>query len=256
MCPLSRGMRISVQANHQPLRRVWCWVLAALALLLGIRIVQAVRAETLTPDGIVYIEMARLWERDPAAAINSQDYHIAYPVTVYVTHQVMTAIGVAGAPDSWDHAGQVVAIIASMGALVGVWFWCRLMAGPRAAMLSLVIFGVGKKWVVIGSDVLSDGLSSCFQIWGIAMAYLMLDALGHRRRRAIALGALAGLLIGGGYLVRPESLIILMVTLPVGLFVWWHKRPQAYLAIGSLGAATLGTVLAGLPYMLAIVGLS
>ncbi len=245
-----------MHATKKPLRFEWCWVLAALMLLVGVRIVQAIRSEVLTPDGIVYVRMAQQWGDDPSRVIDAYDYHVAYPVLVSATHSLMDTLGLTDAPDAWDRAGQVVSIIAAVGALLGVWYWSRLLMGPGVALLTLVIFGLGKKWVAIGSDVLSDSLSACCQIWAIAISYIMLDQLNHHRRRAIAWAALAGVLIGAGYLVRPESLLILMVALPLGLLVWGYERVKPSLALATLGVVATTTILTALPYMLAIGGLT
>ncbi len=231
-------------------------MLAALALLAGVRIVQAIRAETLTPDGIIYVEMAQRWGDDSATVIEKYDYHVAYPVALSHTHSLMNALGLADAPDAWDRAGQVISILAAVGAMVGVWCWCRLLVGPRAAILSMVLFGLGKKWVMIGSDVQSDAMSACFQIWGIVATYQMLTHLARRRKQALLWAVMGGVLIGLGYLVRPESLLILAAALPLGLLVWWRRHPKAWLAVSSLVTITAMAILTSLPYMLAIGGLT
>ena len=232
-------------------------LLIIMVVIAGLRIWLIAHTEVIARDGIIYIQMAKEFPSAPGQVISSYDYHVGYPAVMAGVHRLFLAAGVTDSLRVWEISGQVVSLLASLGAMVAIWlFGGKVFGDWRIAWISMLIFGVGRKWAVLGSDVLSDSLAICLQMWAIVLAVLALEKLKLKSNWSLVLAGGVGLCSGLGYLVRPESL------LPVGLacLLWLGfqiRRPTSWrLTLRSIGVAIVTAIATSLPYMIAIGGLT
>ncbi len=221
---------------------------AVLLACLAVRVWMAWHAEGIARDGHTYVRMARQWWHDPAGVIHGYAYHPGYPALVATLHH---ALGWADTPSLWQLAGILVAGTASILAMLATWLWGRMAFGPRTACIATLLFGLTRKWCVLGADVLSDSLALCFMVWSLLVGAWAGQELAQRPRRGLLLAALSGLLGGLGYFVRPEAALVpclVGVMLVAGLIRRGQLR-TAGLTIGIGGAAVAAMAI---PYMLFI----
>lgn len=249
---------ISGYSNEEYLQGKWfvAAILGIMALAAGISLWKAYTCEVIARDGVIYTIMARQWQQDPMSVIRDYDYHPGYPVAILGMHKVMEATGLASRPDSWDLAGQAVSLIAGLVALAGLCVWGCLTFNRWAALIAVLLLGVGKKWGSLSADVISDALAIAFQIWAIVLVLITTRRLADKKGSLTAPAIGAGLCAGLGYLVRPEAFLICVIGAAMATGLWCFRRlewKRPALAI-VLQIASAG--LAAAPYFLAIGGFS
>ncbi len=232
-------------------------LLIILVVIAGLRIWLITHTEVIARDGTIYIQMAKQLPSAPAEVIADYDYHVGYPALIAVVHRLVLAGGFTDSLRVWEISGQLVSLLASLGAMVAVWLFAGKVFGDwRIAWISTLIFGIGKKWSVLGSDVLSDSLAVCLQMWAVALAILALEKLKAKSKWSLALAGGVGLCSGLGYLVRPESLLAVGLACLLWL-VFQIRRPKSWrLTLSAVGVSLMSTFACALPYMIAIGGLT
>lgn len=233
---------------------------AALAVVLLVcavtRVWLIVHTEVIASDGTVYIQMAREWFDDPLGVVDSYDYHVTYPAMVASAHWVMSSLGGPGGIAGWDLSGQIVSLLFALAAVAGVWVFAGMTFNWRVAWMAALLFGVGRKWAVVGSDVLSDAPSVCFQVWAVVAGMGALKLLRRNNRRVLVAAAGVGLCTGCGYLIRPEALLagVVVIVLWLAYLLAGQVKLRQTLAAAAVTAVT--AAMCGIPYMLAIGGLT
>ncbi|MHC4561156.1 MAG: ArnT family glycosyltransferase [Planctomycetota bacterium] len=231
-------------------------LLIVLAVCAGIRLWLIELTDVIAPDGTVYVAMARQWTSDPAGVIEDNDYHVGYTVTMVGAYRVIEALDGPTGLVGWEWAGQAVSFVASLLAITAVWCFTGLTFNWRAAWAGALLFGIGHKWAALGADVLSDALAVCLGAWALVLTVLVASLLRRRSWWSVAAAAGTGVLVGGGYLVRPEVLAVVAVGCLLWLVLAIGRRAPWGPAAVSLGVALGTTIVCSLPYMLAIGGLS
>ncbi len=232
-------------------------LLIILVVIAGLRIYLIAHTEVIARDGTIYIQMAKQFPSAWAEVIADYDYHVGYPAVIAGVHRLVLAGGFTDSLRVWEISGQLVSLSASLGAMVAIWLFAGKVFGDwRIAWISTLIFGVGRKWSVLGSDVLSDSLALCLQMWAVVLAVLALEKLNTKSKQAIALAAGVGLCSGLGYLVRPESLFAVGLACLLWL-VFQLRRPKSWrLTLSAVGVSLMSAFACALPYMIAIGGLT
>lgn len=241
---------------------VWGGLLV-LFVCLGLRIDAVLRADVVQRDGVKFIRIAKLLTEDPVAAVRDFHQHTGYPALIAGTQWAFVRAGFFPDPSqqsvaSWERAGQAVSLVNGTLATMGVWVLAGLTIGWRAAWIGTLLFCVGRKWVSLGADVMSDATYLAPLIWSIVLAVLVVRRLPRPGKLLPMLGlsAVIGLLSGLAYWVRPEGLGAAMVA--VGLFVGWAILHRV--EWGRVGAASVVVLVATLvtasPYMYAIGGIT
>lgn len=220
--------------------------------------------EVIQRDGVTFIRYARMLQTDLQGAIRQFDQHAGYPWLVSRVHAGLSPWltepdGVQG----WEVSGQLVSLVSGVAATLGVWAWAGLALNWRVAWVAAGMFAVGRKWVMLGADVMSDATALALWVWAVVLAVWLarrLSAVGAGGRPAgvLAGAAVCGVLAGAAYLVRPEGLGALLVAWSA----WgWSAarsgrgrlvRRAAWMGLASAVAAAAVAA----PYALAIGGLT
>ncbi len=191
-------------------------------------------ARTLLPaqDGLKLIRFARQFQNDPwADVVRGADVHPLYPALVaMVEPSVAAAIG-EGA-DAWRIAAQLVAVLASLGLLIPVYFLTEAIFDRRIAFIAAGVLALLPRVAEVGRETLGDGL-------GLVATFVTLGLAARALRSGdwrFAAGAAAA--SGLGYLARPEAILLPAV---IGLAwlvdrVWPSNpaRPRAMLALSLM----------------------
>lgn len=228
-------------------------LLLLLLVCLGTRLGVLAQSRIIYQDSYHYIIKAKAFSEAPQETVSTIWIHPGYLAAMTGGHEVLSALG--WGPDGlfgWQRAGEIVSLVASLLATVGLWVLIRKMFTPNVAWVSVLLFTCSKKWSLYGAAVLTESLAVCLQIWASVAVFYVSDSLGGTRRVLYSLAALTGLAIGVGYLTRIEAGFLL----PVCLVFWmWSGRRQR-LPLRRIGAAcgiTIAmTVLTVLPYAVSI----
>lgn len=258
---MSKGVTTSDPQNPPPpaaatRARPLVGLLTVLAACMGLRVWLICHTDAISRDGTIYIRMARQWPDDPAGVVQTFEYHVGYPVAVHWVHRLVLALGVTPGPPSWDLAGQAVSFTAAMGATVAIWLFAAMTFNWRVAWVGALLFTVGRKWTVIGADVVSDALAVCLQMWAVTLGLAVVGLLRRKSRWSVLAAAGVGVCAGCGYLVRPEALFTAAFVILVWLAWQCYRRVSWRLTLASACAAGVATAACAAPYVLAIGGLT
>ncbi len=180
-------------------------------------------------------QAARLVEGDWSSAL-SHPYHPLYAG--------LTAL-VSAAGVGLEASAIVVALVGGLLTVLAAWGLARLAFPdePAAPACAALVAAVAARFVEFGSDVQSDGLFA-----GLALSAVWATVSAARRDGARGRLALAGVLAGLTYLVRPEGLFLAL--LPASWVVASPARlvPRAGHALAFAG----GLLLLVTPYVVAL----
>lgn len=179
----------------------------AVAVTVAAVCVQAVRLSAVSRDAVVFIGIAEQ-HRDVVGTLANweHDQHPLYPLCVAGMYRVLQGCGV-GDPEvtRWQYAGQIVSILASVAVVVGV-YWCgSLQFGRRIGATAALLWSLLPVPIAAGCDVLSDMLHLAVYM-AAAVSMVLAVRTGYHRWYA-----LAGVLSGVAYWVRPEGAAVMAV---------------------------------------------
>lgn len=245
---------------HTSRRQCAMQLLAVLGVCAAVRIWLICNAATIAPDGALYVLMARQWSADPARVTQRYTSHVGYPAAMATVRQGLVALGGDKGLAGWELAGQLISLVASLGALAALWIFARRCFDDRVAWMTVLLFGLSKKWAFVSSDVLTDAPAACLTIWAVVLAMcagIAIRSQPSRRTRALATAAAAGagLSGAGAYLVRVEGMLVVPLAV---VFCLWAARARGRwgLAVTCTVVLTVTALAAAGPYMAAIGGLT
>jgi 4-amino-4-deoxy-L-arabinose transferase-like glycosyltransferase len=139
-------------------------------------------------------------------------------------------------------AGRVVALLAGVGLVGGVFLVCRRIYGHRVALIGALIVALHPVFIALSVSVYSEGPYIALVIFGLSW---VLRASTDGR---IASGVVAGLLLGLAYLIRPEALVLAcsLALLVAALGLRWHEPRRA---VRTAGAMLVATLVVAAPYV-------
>jgi hypothetical protein len=164
-------------------------------------------ARTLLPaqDGLKLIHFARQFQTQPwADVVRNADVHPLYPALVAMTEPLLSW-WIGPGPDAWRLAAQLVAVLASLGVLVPVYFLTESLYDRRVAFIAAGVLALLPRMAEFGHETLADSLSLCATFMALWLAARALSSNDWR----LAIGA--GLCSGLGYLARPEVILVPVV---------------------------------------------
>lgn len=256
--------------GHSERFHFWFGLAVVLVLAVLPRAWAVWHTEVIQRDGVTFIRYARLLTTDPSAAVAQFDQHVGYPWLLKTVHAaVAVRLAEPDGVEGWELSGQLVSLVAGVLATLGVWAWAGLAIDWRVAWVGAGMFAVGRKWAMLGADVMSDATALALWVWAVVGAVWLAKrqsacgGTGARLAmwRAGLLAGGVGALAGAAYLVRPEGLGALVVAWVV--WTWGWMRGGAGLGVGGLGrwggmlvvSGVAAAAVAG-PYMAAIGGLT
>ncbi len=124
-------------------------------------------------DGLKLIRFARQFQVEPwADVVRGADVHPLYPALVAVAEPPVSA-SVGEGPDAWRIAAQLVAVLASLGVLVPVYFLTEALFDRRVAFIAAGVLALLPRVAEVGHETLADslGLLAAFMtLWLAARA--------------------------------------------------------------------------------------
>ena len=222
---------------------------AALAVCLGVRVWLVFHTETITKDGVGYIEMASRWSADPVDALENVSLQPGYPAAISWVHAVIVSFGGPTDITGWDLAGQMTSLVASVAAMLAVWFFACALMNRRIALIAVLLFSLAHKWSADGADVLADPLAVCLQMWAMVTALWALRLLRSGCVAAMCLAAVTGVLSAGAYYVRTEAVHVAVVIAVCWLICGGLLDRKLAPALAATGVMLLIVVICTAPFM-------
>jgi hypothetical protein len=216
------------------------WLYAVAAMSAALHLVGMARTPLPAQDGLKFLRVARQFQTQPwADVVRGSDQHPLYPALVALAEPAVSACLGRG-PDAWRIAAQGVSLLAAVALLWPLHGFTRHLFDERTANLAVLFFALLPAPAEIGHDTLSDALALAFAVAALC--------LGERTLRArswpAALGC--GLVLGLGFLTRPEVLLIAPAIALAGLArrMTWGDLSRTSARLAGL-AAVAGVIVGG-----------
>ncbi|HXA96414.1 MAG TPA: glycosyltransferase family 39 protein [Candidatus Dormibacteraeota bacterium] len=208
------------------------WLLGAMILAVGLRGYWALtHAWAVENEGAEYCRLAEnlLGGNGYVGVIGDQvqlNFPPLYPILIAAFAVVLR---------NAELAGRVVALLAGVGLVGGVYLVCRRIYGRRVALIGALIVALHPVFIALSISVYSEGPYIALVILGLGWV------LRTATDRRVASGVVAGLLLGLAYLIRPEALVLAcaLVVPAAALGLLWHESRRAMAAGGAMLLATL-----------------
>jgi len=209
-------------------------------MLLGIYLIAS--TVVIAEDGAGFINFAKGLRSDFCSTVIGNYQHPGYPVLIELVQPLFVW---AGGLQSWIYSAQSVSLMCKLLSVIILYFVGVNFVGARTSFISCVLLVLLPECAVTGSDVLSEWPHLLF----FSAGFLML--LKWCRNPHWAWAGLAGLFGGGGYLVRPECVQIVIfgvILLCCGFFISEVKQTKKAIVF-SLFVLIAAFLAAALPYM-------
>ncbi len=195
---------------------------AALALVLLVRFGLAAASECIHSDGPEYVKVAEWYAAGRYDKALAHPYHPMYPVLLACAH------GLLG---DWERAGLAVSALLSSLAAIPLFRLARRSFGEAAALPAALLYAL-HPYVQLSAMVATTGTYLFWVLWTMDLA----DQA--RRENDVRATLLAGLCAGGGYLTRPDGLLLFLGTAAVVAHGVrdWRGRAKHAAALGLAGA--------------------
>jgi 4-amino-4-deoxy-L-arabinose transferase-like glycosyltransferase len=144
--------------------------------------------------------------------------------------------------NNYELAGQLVSLVAGVGLVLGSFYLARTLYDSRVGLVTAALVAVMPNLVDYSSKLYAESLYTFLLVFGVLVGWLALT------RRTPWLGLVAGLLLGLGYLARPEGFFYLPAFVLVFLLVAVFGRHKASAAWAG-GAFFVGFMVMAIPYM-------
>lgn len=223
-------------------RSVTLRLAVALLVAIGLRLYLASIMPAVSRDGVTFIWYAQRLAANPLEEARREKQHPLYPALIAATHGVLDRVGIARTDSvrQWVIAGQSVAVAASLVLIPAIYLLTATLFNRRIGIVAAACTAVLPEFARYGVDVLSDTLH--LSLYVLALTAGMTGLL----RRSWGRLALAGLLSGLAFLVRPEggevALVVFVFTLLAGGWSWRRR-------LAGVTACVLGFILVAGPYM-------
>ncbi|NLT23744.1 MAG: glycosyltransferase family 39 protein [Syntrophorhabdus sp.] len=165
-------------------------------------------ADIITPDGMLYIKVARLIGDGNWKGVYQEGFYSAYPFLIVVFQKVF---------HDWETAGRMVSALAGSAAVLPFFLLLRRMFDVKIAAVAAIFFVVSPRLVEYSSDVLREPLFWCFSIASLWAAWKGID------EEKWWFVVLASFFVGLSSFTRTEGLALVAIIL---LWMVWSLLYQ------------------------------
>ena len=196
-----------------------CLKLALLVLItLLTRILAFLQPQIITTDGVLYVQIAKLFSEGNYAEILRFDL---YPLILFLVHKII---------GEWELSGQLISLTLSTLTIIPVFLLGKSLYGEKVGWLSALFYIALPDFLEYGSDVLRDPTS-----WFFMALTLYLVWEGLQKNRPVLFG-LASISAGLGTLNRVEGFVLWGA---LAIFTALRKVPEISLKRRSLNVTFL-----------------
>lgn len=227
-------------------------LLLAITLLIGLplRMLVVSRAAMVSRDTVTFIWYAQALADDPLAAMRGHDQHPLYPALVLAAHETAERLPLLPASvrndpiRSWTTAAVSVTMLGGLAVIIAVYLLTSRLFDRQTGLLAAVLAAVAAEFCQLSADGLTDMPHLAIYLLAI---WSGIRGFQEQRYRWFAL---AGLLGGINYLLRPEGaepavVIAGLLAVPYACRLAWRRRLLAMVCVIA------ASVVAAAPYMLA-----
>ncbi|MDW7994891.1 MAG: glycosyltransferase family 39 protein [Gemmatales bacterium] len=194
--------RLAVRSRQLISRRDWPYLVSALAIAVLIKTLIITGTVCIARDGVDYIQYAYYLKREPWPTVwRESSHHPLYPLAIVALHELLYS-GQENNPESWQHAAQLVSLIASLFLTTALYLAARHLLGLRIAFGIAVLVNLLPGLTRCCADALSEALYLAAISWCLALAIYGIQNCNYLS--LICSGCACGL----AYWTRPEAAVL------------------------------------------------
>ena len=171
---------------------------------LSVRLYMVFSANILTPDGVSYIETAKMIVSGNFQKISTFSFFNLYPFLIVAFQKIF---------NDWEIAGKLVSAILGSLAVVPFFLLIRELIGNRVAIMASLFFIISPRLVEYSSDVLRE---PSFWFFSISSLYCAWTAISRSKHLFLVL---ASLFAGMAMFTKFEGAALVLIIL---LWMIWH----------------------------------
>ena len=205
---------------------------AALVVLAFIlRLYAALVPGIIVPDGVVYIDTARMIEAGQWQRVSQEGIYSLYPFMIIAVHKVFA---------DWEMAGRIISVIFGSLAVLPLYLLFKRMFDIRIAGIVALFFVISPKLVEFSSNVIRE---PAFWFFSLSALWLVWEGMDRSRWYYMPI---ASLFIAMSVMTRMEGIALVPVAL---LWMGWHmvkvkepgpKKVLVYLVIFLVSFPVIG----------------
>ena len=161
-------------------------------------------AQIITPDGVRYIENARLIASGNFSKISESSFFNLFPFIIVLFQKVF---------HDWETAGRLVSVVFGSIAIIPFFLLIRLLIDSRIAAIASLFYIISPRLVEYSTDVLREPVFWCFSISSLYFAWR-----GIAQKRLLSL-MLAAMFVVLASFTRLDGAALILVIL---LWMVWH----------------------------------
>lgn len=188
--------------------------LIPVALVLGafaLRLYAALVPGIIVPDGVVYIDTAKMILAGEWQKVSEQGIYSAYPFLIVLFQKVFA---------NWETAGRMVSVFFGSLAVLPFYFLIKRIFDMKIAVIASLFFVINPRLVEYSSNVIREGAFWFFSITALWAAHEGIC------RKKWALMACASFFVGIAALTRMEGIgLAAIIILWTGWYYWKERSP-------------------------------
>jgi len=173
-------------------------------LAVVVRLYGVMTAQIITPDGVRYIENARLIASGNFSKISESSFFNLFPFIIVLFQKVF---------HDWETAGRLVSVVFGSIAIIPFFLLIRLLIDSRIAAIASLFYIISPRLVEYSTDVLREPVFWCFSISSLYFAWR-----GIAQKRLLSL-MLAAMFVVLASFTRLDGAALILVIL---LWMVWH----------------------------------
>ncbi len=186
---------------------------------LAVRVYMVVTADVITPDGLLYIKIARLIGAGNWKAVYEDGFYSTYPFIILLFQKVF---------HDWETAGRMASAVLGSLAVLPFYFLLRRIFDVKIAVVASVFFILSPRIVQYSSDVLREPL-----FWCCSLASLWAAWRGIEGRKWIFI-VLASLFAGLASFTRTEGLALIPIIILWMAWTLLYRERKVLWCLGLL----------------------
>jgi len=171
---------------------------------LVVRLYGVITAHIITPDGVSYIENARLIASGNFSKISESSFFNLFPFIIVLFQKAF---------HDWETAGRFVSVVFGSLAVIPFFLLIRLLINSRIAAMASLFYIISPRLVEYSTDVLREPVFWCFSIFSLYFAW---RGIAYRKLFLLMLSALFVVLAS---FTRLDGVALILVIL---LWIVWH----------------------------------
>ncbi len=188
---------------------------------LALRLYSALAPGIIVPDGIMYINTAKLIDAGEWGKIAQYSFYNLYPFLIAIFHKVI--------PD-WELSARILSVLSGSLAVVPFYWVIKRLFDTKLAVAASIFFVISPRLIEYSSNVIREPV-----FWLFSLSALCAAAAGMQKKQPVFM-VLSALFTGLSAFTRMEGLAVIPVVM---FWVFWQYRVERTFSLSTFIVYTM-----------------